>query len=94
METAFSRVRWISGTAGIGESGRMCSSNTESLRSYALPRMRSPMRMRASMPAQWPIMIHASGRSTASESVMVFAFEGPTPMLIMVMPSPSSVTRS
>ena len=51
------------------------------------------MRMRPSRPAQWPIMIHASGRSTARESVMVFAL-GPTPILIIVMPSPSGVVRS
>ena len=52
------------------------------------------MRMRPSSPAQWPIMIQASGRSTARQSVMVLALEGPTPMLIIVMPSPPAVIRS
>ncbi|KKO82269.1 hypothetical protein WU86_03975 [Corynebacterium xerosis] len=53
----------------------------------------SPIRIRPSRPAQWPTIIQQCGRSTARQSVMVFAFEGPTPMSMMVTPSPSSRTR-
>jgi hypothetical protein len=38
-------------------------------------------------------MIHACGRSTAMWSVIVFAFDGPTPMLTIVMPLPSARFR-
>ena len=38
-------------------------------------------------PPQCPIISIRSGRSTATWSVMVFAFDGPTPMSTSVTPS-------
>ena len=44
-------------------------------------------------PAQWPSISQACGRITATWSVMLRAFDGPVPILIMVMPPLSGATR-
>ncbi len=43
-------------------------------------------RLRLPQPPQWPTISQQSGRSTARWSVIVFAFEGPTPILTSVVP--------
>ena len=69
--------RWFDATGIDGGSTR---SSTPSARRYVVASTRSPMSWWFRSPPQCPIISIMSGRSTARWSVIVFAFDGPTPM--------------
>ena len=56
-------------------------------------RQRCYARLPPRRPPQWPIINQASGRSTAKWSQIVFALDGPTPILTKVMPERSGAIR-
>ncbi len=80
--------RWL-GTTGtlVGST----SSSTWSARRNEVASTKSPTSWWFRRPPQWPIINIVSGRSTATWSVIVLAFDGPTPMLTRLTPSPAGV---